>query len=92
LYSELRAVDPPLPAAEIPSGIDQSADVCGGSARIVRTRIPVWTLVQMRRRGLPTSELLANFPSLRADDLLHAWNYAALRREEIDREIRENEE
>src|ERR687887_21909 len=32
-------------------GIDNTPDVLGGEARIVRTRIPVWVLVQARRLG-----------------------------------------
>ncbi|HID64397.1 MAG TPA: DUF433 domain-containing protein [Anaerolineae bacterium] len=32
-------------------GIDSAANVCGGEPCIVRTRIPVWVLVQARRLG-----------------------------------------
>ena len=72
--------------------VQPTIEVCGGSARIPHTRIPVWTLVQMHRLGLADSELLANFPGLRAEDLILAWDFADLHREEIDAEIRENEE
>jgi uncharacterized protein (DUF433 family) len=30
-------------------GIDSTPDILSGAARIVRTRIPVWVLVQLRR-------------------------------------------
>ena len=58
-------------------GIEQTANVCGGDARIVRTRIPVWVLVQARNLGISESELLQDYPTLSANDLLNAWAYAA---------------
>ena len=66
--------------------------VCGGSARIIRTRIPIWTLARMRDLGISEAEILRSYPSLRAVDLVQAWAYAEANRAEIDREIRENEE
>lgn len=74
------------------SGIEKTPDVCGGDARIIRTRIPVWVLEQFRRLGMSESEILRNYPTLRAEDLVHAWAYVELHGEEIDRAIRENEE
>jgi len=66
--------------------------VVGGSARIARTRIPVWTLESYRRRGLTDAEILDSFPPLRAVDLAAAWAYAAAHPGEIERDIRENDE
>lgn len=66
--------------------------VCGGAARLIRTRIPVWTLERMRQLGLSEVEILRSFPSLRAIDLVEAWSYAARHRDEIEKMIRENEE
>jgi uncharacterized protein (DUF433 family) len=57
-------------------GIDSRPDVCGGEPCIVRTRIPVWLLEQARRLGTSEQELLAAYPSLRAEDLVNAWAYA----------------
>jgi uncharacterized protein (DUF433 family) len=73
-------------------GIESSPGVCGGEARIVRTRVPVWTLEQARRLGSSEADILASFPTLRAEDLASAWAYVRSHREEIDRDIRENEE
>ncbi|MBS1789774.1 MAG: DUF433 domain-containing protein [Acidobacteria bacterium] len=73
-------------------GVESSPNVCGGSARIVRTRIPVWVLEQARRLGTTEAELLTAYPTLRAEDLINAWAYVRSHREEIDREIQENEE
>ena len=72
-------------------GIESDAQVCGGAARIVRTRIPIWLLEQARRLGTSESDLLQAYPSLRAEDLANAWSYVHSHRDEIDAEIRENE-
>ena len=73
-------------------GIDFQRDVCGGAARIIRTRIPVWTLETARRQGMTDAAILAAFPSLTAEDLANAWAYARSHREEMDREIAANED
>ena len=72
-------------------GIDSSPGVCGGEPCIVRTRIPVWLLEQARRLGATEPELLAAYPSLRAEDLVNAWAYARSHADEIEAQIRENE-
>ena len=73
-------------------GIESRPGVCGGEACIVRTRIPVWVLVRARQLGASDAEILRCYPSLRAEDLADAWAYYRSHREEIDREITENEE
>ena len=73
-------------------GIEKTPGVVGGDDCIVRTRIPVWALVNYRRLGLSESQILANYPSLRAEDLVNAWAYAESHRKEIEKAIRENEE
>jgi uncharacterized protein (DUF433 family) len=73
-------------------GIETNPGVCGGEACIVRTRIPVWVLEQGRRLGMSEAELLRSYPTLRAADLVNAWTYVQKHREEIERQIRENEE
>ena len=72
-------------------GIESRPDICGGEPCIVRTRIPVWLLVQARRLGTAEAELLRAYPSLNAQDLVNAWAYYRSHREEIDLEISENE-
>jgi len=72
-------------------GIDAQEGVCGGGARIVRTRIPVWLLEQARRLGTTEAELLPSYPNLRAEDLATAWAYARGHGAEMEREISENE-
>ena len=73
-------------------GIESTEGVCGGEACIVRTRIPVWVLVQARRLGTSEADLLRSYPTLRAEDLANAWAYFRSHRDEIEQQIRENEE
>jgi uncharacterized protein (DUF433 family) len=73
-------------------GIVSTPGVCGGEACIVRTRIPVGILEQARRLGVSEADLLRSYPTLHAEDLANAWAYVRAHREEIDRQIGENEE
>lgn len=73
-------------------GIESRQGVCGGEACVVGTRIPVWVLEQSRRQGLNEVDLLRSYPALRAEDLANAWAYVSVRRQEIEKQIRENEE
>ncbi len=72
-------------------GIESDAGVCGGEPCIVRTRIPVWLLVQLKRLGTSEADILRSYPTLRADDLVNAWAYERLHQDEINRQIAENE-
>jgi uncharacterized protein (DUF433 family) len=72
-------------------GIESRPEVCGGEPCIVRTRIPVWLLVQARNLGTSEADLLRAYPSLRAEDLANAWAYSRAHADEIERQIRENE-
>ena len=71
--------------------IVKTPEVCGGAARLVRTRIPVWVLERMRQLGISQNEILRSYPTLGRIDLLQAWSYADAHRLEMEREIRENE-
>lgn len=73
-------------------GIESRHDVCGGEPCIVRTRIPVWVLAQAKQLGMSESEMLRSYPTLRAEDLVNAWAYFRAHRDEIQQQIRENEE
>jgi uncharacterized protein (DUF433 family) len=73
-------------------GVESRAGVCGGEPCVVRTRIPVWLLEQARRLGTSEAELLRAYPALRADDLANAWGYVRCHGEEINAQIRANEE
>jgi len=73
-------------------GIESTPGVSGGEPCIVRTRIPVWLLVQARRLGTKEAEILRSYPALRAEDLANAWAYYRTHRNEVEQQIRENEE
>lgn len=72
-------------------GIAHDEQVADGEAYIVRTRIPVWLLVQARQLGASEADLLRAYPQLHAEDLANAWAYARVHRAEIERQIRDNE-
>lgn len=72
-------------------GIESTPGVCGGEPCIVRTRVPVWMLEQARRLGVGEAQILAGYPTLRAQDLANAWAYVRSHREEIEQQIRDNE-
>lgn len=79
-----------LEVADAHPGIDFQENLCGGSARIIRTRISVWILESLRRQGITDAGLLAAYPSINAEDLANAWAYARAHRDEMDREIAAN--
>ncbi len=72
-------------------GIESVDGVCGGEPCVVRTRIPIWLLEQARHLGASEAELLRCYPTLRAEDLAHAWAYVRQHRDEIEQQIRANE-
>jgi uncharacterized protein (DUF433 family) len=72
--------------------IMKTPDICGGRACIRGHRIPVWVLVGYRRLGQSDADIMRNYPSLTRADLEAAWKFAAVNAEEIDRDIRQNEE
>jgi uncharacterized protein (DUF433 family) len=80
-----------FPPMEYPS-IVSTPKVCGGAARLIRTRIPVWVLERMRQLCVSDVDILRSYPTLRAGDLVQAWSYAARHRAEIEQAIKENEE
>jgi uncharacterized protein (DUF433 family) len=73
-------------------GIEKTPGVCGGDARIAKTRIPIWSLVNYRILGASDVRILQDFPHLSAADLANAWAYAEAHPEEIEAAIARNEE
>ena len=74
------------------SWISKKPDLCGDDACVRDIRMPVWVLVGYRQLGASDDEILVTYPSLSHADLEAAWAYYAENKEEIDRDIRENEE
>ncbi|HQR09349.1 MAG TPA: DUF433 domain-containing protein [Gemmatales bacterium] len=79
-----------IPVHDFPL-IVSTPDVCGGTARFIRTRIPVWTVERMRQLGVSENDILRSYPTLRAADLVQAWSFAEKHRKEIEQPIYENE-
>jgi len=73
-------------------GVESVPDICGGEPCVVRTRIPIWVLVQARRLGTSEADLLRSYPSLRAEDLANAWAYYRSHKDEINQQVRDNED
>lgn len=61
----------------IKTAIEQTRGVCSGKARIAGTRIPAWGLENARRLGLTVEQILESCPSVSAEQLAAAWDYAA---------------
>jgi uncharacterized protein (DUF433 family) len=69
-------------------GVEKTTGVCGGSACIIRTRIPVWTLVSFKKLGIQDVSLLTAYPTLRQQDLNNAWAYNEANKQEIEFDIK----
>ncbi|GAA6620751.1 DUF433 domain-containing protein [Scytonema sp. NUACC26] len=72
-------------------GIEKTPRVCGGEARIAKTRIPIWVLVEARRLGYSNADILTSYPTIAATDLANAWTYAEAHPDEIELAIERNE-
>jgi type III restriction enzyme len=73
--------------------VQKTPDVCGGEACIRNTRIPVWSIVRALQLGAREEELLSYFVTpLTPADVHAALKYYQEHVEEIDTEIRQNEE
>jgi uncharacterized protein (DUF433 family) len=51
----------------------------------------VWALVQYRNLGASEADLLRMYPTLQAQDLINVWAYFRNHKEEIEKQIIENE-
>ena len=77
----------------INSWIQKTNGVCGGSACIKNTRIPVWLIISLINQKTPIEELIENYyPSLIEEDIKVVLDYYKYNKEEIDEEIRANDE
>jgi uncharacterized protein (DUF433 family) len=74
------------------SGIESVPGDCGGDPCVAGTRIMVWLVESYHRLGMTEAQLLDAYPTLRAVDLVNSWAYVAAHPDEIERQIRENEE
>jgi uncharacterized protein (DUF433 family) len=72
--------------------IEVTSGVCGGRARIAGHRIRVQDIVLWTEQGQSPDQIVADFPQLSLADVYAALAYYHDHREEIDRQIREDDE
>jgi uncharacterized protein (DUF433 family) len=69
--------------------VERRPNVQGGRPVIKGSRFPVSSIVQNYRRGLSVEEILRDFPWLRPEEVHDALSYYYDHRDQIDREIEE---
>lgn len=72
--------------------IEVTPGVCGGRARIAGHRIRVQDVVLWTEQGQSADQIVADFPQLSLADVYAALAYYHDYREEIDRQIREDDQ
>jgi type III restriction enzyme len=70
--------------------ITKDKNICGGSARVGGTRVPVWTLVRYQQLGVQDVKIRKDFPSVSMTALHAAFDYYKNNKEEIDVDIKNN--
>ena len=77
----------------VDNGVVKTEGICGGSARIAGTRIPVWTIIALQIVGVHDREILESYPHLVQADLQAARDYYhrdEINRDEINEDLRRN--
>jgi uncharacterized protein (DUF433 family) len=72
--------------------IEATPGVCGGKARIAGHRIRVQDVVVWTEQGHSPDQIVADYPQLSLADVYSALAYYHDHREEIDRQMREDDE
>jgi uncharacterized protein (DUF433 family) len=72
--------------------IEASPDVCSGKPRIAGTRIRVQDVVAWTELGRSPDEIVDGYPHITLGDVYAALAYYHDHRDEIDRQIKEDEE
>ena len=72
--------------------VEVTPGVCGGRARIAGHRIRVQDIVLWTEQGRSPDQIVADFPQLSLADVYAALAYYHDHREEIDRQIREDDQ
>ena len=79
-------------ATTIASHIEVTPDTCTGKPRIAGHRIRVQDVVLWNEEGRSVDEIVADFPQLSLADVYAALAYYHDHREQIDQDIREDEQ
>ena len=72
--------------------IEVTPGLCGGRARIAGHRIRVQDIVLWTEQGQSPDQIVADFPQLSLADVYAALAYYHAHREEIDRQVREDDQ
>jgi len=72
--------------------IELTPGVCGGRARVAGHRIRVQDVLLWTEQGQSPDQIVADFPQLSLADVYAALAYYHDHREQIDRQIREDDE
>jgi uncharacterized protein (DUF433 family) len=72
--------------------IESTPGICGGQPRIAGHRIRVQDIVLWTEQGQSPDEIVSSFPQLSLADVHAALTYYYDHRDEIDRQIREDDE
>lgn len=67
--------------------IRKNSGVCGGRSCIGNTRIPVSTIVKLKKSGASERDILEYYKSLTKEDLVDVENYYKENQREIDSDI-----
>jgi type III restriction enzyme len=71
--------------------ISAKRGICGGRSVIEGTRIPVWSIIKWYKLGMSFEEIMREFPNLHPAQIHDAFSYYYDHQEEIERDIRDNE-
>jgi len=77
--------------ARIHPYVMQKKGVCGGRSIINNTRIPVWSIIKWYKIGMSLEEIMREFPQLTPAQIHDAFSYYYDNREEIEKDILDNE-
>ena len=69
--------------------IQEHPNICGGAPVISGTRIPVATIIEFNRLGLPVSKILNQYPHLTKQQIFAALEYYQDHKDKIDKLIKE---
>jgi len=72
--------------------VTQKKGICGGRSIIKDTRIPVWSIIKWYKIGFSIEEILREFPQLNPAQIYDAFSYYYDNKEEIEKDIIENEQ
>ena len=71
--------------------IEREKGVCGGRSLISGTRMPVWSIIKWYKVGMSVEDIMREFSQLTPSQVHDAFSYYYDNREEIERDIAEND-